>query len=156
MADDVTVSNNSGSTPGDYTVASDEVQVDGTNPLAQVQFVKIVDGTLNGTEPVAGSKLGGLKQQLTGVTLAAAAQVTVTGSIGDLIAANAARRGLIFRALSSNTQSVFYGPAGTTLTTGMEIKPGETFSFLPGEVPTNLVRALSTSGSQVVIVQESS
>lgn len=58
MADDVTVINNSGNTGTDYVVATDEVQVSGTNPIGQVQFVKLVDGTLNGTTPIAGGANG--------------------------------------------------------------------------------------------------
>lgn len=90
----------------------------------------------------------------TGVVLNAGVQVSVTGTAGTLAAANASRRGLAFRSLSSNTQSVFYGPATITATTGMELKPGEVATFLPGEVPTNLVQAISTSGTQVIIVQD--
>lgn len=57
MADTVTVFNgNTGGT--NYTVASDEVQVGGTMALSQVQYVKLVDGTLNGTTPVPGTAAG--------------------------------------------------------------------------------------------------
>lgn len=53
MADDVTVANNSGNAGVDYTVATDNVQVDGTNPVGNVQFVKLVDGTLAMPSPTS-------------------------------------------------------------------------------------------------------
>ena len=56
MADNVSLNAASGT----FLAATDEVQVGGTNPLAQVQFVKLVDGTLNGTDPIAGSLANGL------------------------------------------------------------------------------------------------
>lgn len=66
MADNVTVSNNSGNVGTDYAAATDEVAVGG-NPVAQVQFVKLVDGTLNGTAPIPGS-VSGLKVDPSSVT----------------------------------------------------------------------------------------
>lgn len=82
----------------------------------------------------------------------AAVQVTVTGTAGTLIAALPSRKGCTFRALTGNTQSVWIGPATVTATTGMELKPGEVMTFNPGEAPNNLLQAISTSGSQIVIV----
>jgi len=49
VADNITVDN---ADLADFTAASDEVQVGGTQPLAQVQFVKLVDGTLSGGGPI--------------------------------------------------------------------------------------------------------
>lgn len=48
----------------DITIATDEVQVGGTQGVAQVQFVKLVDGTLNGTAGIPGSS-SGLKVDVT-------------------------------------------------------------------------------------------
>lgn len=84
----------------------------------------------------------------------AAVQVAVTGSATLLIAADPTRAGLVLRSLSANTQSVFYGPATVTTTTGMELKPGEIATFVPGEAPNNLIQAISTSGTQTIIVQD--
>lgn len=82
----------------------------------------------------------------------AASQVTVTGTAGTLIAALPSRKGCTFRSLSTNTQSVWIGPATVTTTTGQELKPGEVMVFNPGEAPNNLLQAISTSGSQIIIV----
>lgn len=76
MADNVLVTNPAPNS--DYTVASDEVQVGGTNPLGEVQFVKLVDGTLNGTAPIPGSS-NGLKVDLSGTAVNATA-IKVDGS----------------------------------------------------------------------------
>lgn len=92
-----------------------------------------------------------------GVVLNPAVQVSVTGVATTLLAAlppGTARAGLTLRSLTTNTQSVFVGASGVTLVTGMELKPGETMSFLGGEGPVNLVQAIATSGTQVIIVQD--
>lgn len=84
-----------------------------------------------------------------------AVQVIVTGTAGTLLAPiSATRRGCIFRAATANTQSIFWGPATVTATTGTELKAGECAFFFPGEIPGNLIQAISASGSQVVTVQD--
>ena len=47
MADNINVTAGTGK-----TIAADDVQISGTNPTGLVQFVKLVDGTLDGTEPI--------------------------------------------------------------------------------------------------------
>lgn len=84
-------------------------------------------------------------------TYALASQVSVTGTIGDLLVVGIYKV-VIFRALTANTQSIFWGPAGVGLTTGMELKPGEEQILDGASAPVNLIRALSTSGTQTVIV----
>lgn len=59
MADNVAVSSSA-----TYTVATDEVAVGGTQGTAQVQFVKLVDGTLNGTAVIPGDATNGLYVQV--------------------------------------------------------------------------------------------
>lgn len=54
------------------------MQVGGTNPVGEVQFVKLVDGTLNGTAPIPGSS-SGLKVDLSGTAVNATA-IKVDGS----------------------------------------------------------------------------
>jgi len=46
-------------------VATDEIQVSGTATLAHVQFVKLVDGTLNGTGAIGGDAANGLDVDVT-------------------------------------------------------------------------------------------
>lgn len=162
MAEPTPVTNNETSfqadTNADYTVWTDEIADPVNGTVVKKQYISIADGTNEGSAVVAADATNGLDVDVTrimGATLMAAAQVTATGSAGTLIVANAARRGLTIRALSANTQSCFYGPATVSATTGMEIKPGEIHSFDPGEAPVNLVQAISASGSQTLIVQES-
>ncbi len=76
MADNITVDNGA---LADYTVADDEVQVAGTQPLAHVQFMKLVDGTLNGTDPISGTAANGLDVDVTRVQ----GSVAVTGPLTD-------------------------------------------------------------------------
>lgn len=55
MADNVAITAGTGT-----AIATDEVQVQTTNPLGHVQFVKLVDGTLNGTDAIPGTTASGL------------------------------------------------------------------------------------------------
>lgn len=87
-------------------------------------------------------------------TLRPAIVVSVTGTAGTLIAANPSRKSLMIRADAANTQSCYYGPATVSSTTGMEIKAGEIHTFSVGEVPDNLIQAISASGTQSIRVQE--
>ena len=74
-ADNVNITPGSGA-----TVAADSVLVDGTHAEGLVQFVKLVDGTLNGTEPIAtdvGAKLNAMR-------VAPANDITDATYIGDI------------------------------------------------------------------------
>lgn len=75
MADNVDITAGSGT-----TIATDEVQVSGTHPLSQVQFVKLVDGTLNGTGAIGGDAANGLDVDVTRLP----ALVAGTANIGDV------------------------------------------------------------------------
>jgi hypothetical protein len=63
MADNPTVDNGTGT---DYTVAADDVTVTGM-AAGLVQYVKLVDGTANGTEPIVGTTANGLDVDVTRV-----------------------------------------------------------------------------------------
>jgi len=75
MADNVAVSSTA-----TYTIATDEVQVGGTQGAAQVQFVKLVDGTLNGTAVIPGDTANGLDVDVTRLP----ALITSTAIIGKV------------------------------------------------------------------------
>lgn len=79
-------------------------------------------------------------------------QVSPTGTAGTLIAAGATRKVLILRALASNSQSVWVGAATVTATTGMEFPPGAEKAFTGADVPVHLLQAITTSGTQVMVV----
>jgi hypothetical protein len=89
VADNVLV-DNGGLT--DYTVATDEVLVGGSNPSAQVQFVKLIDGSLNGTAPIAGDAANGLDVDVTrvGGTVTVSGTVSVSGAVDTELPAAAA------------------------------------------------------------------
>lgn len=101
------------------------------------------DGSLNTSGVTTGSVAN---------TTYTTVQVSPTGTAGTLIAASATRKVLMLRALSTNTQSVFIGAATVTATTGWELKPGEQQVFTGADVPVHLLQAISTSGTQTVIV----
>ena len=95
MADNVTYQPVTATPPTGTVVAGDEVQVGGTNPLAIVQFMKLVDGTLNGTDPIKGDSANGLDVDVTRLPTAGTATRTVVGDAATdtaLLAANAARK----------------------------------------------------------------
>jgi len=64
MADNITIPA-SGTGTATPLVATDEIQVSGTATLAHVQFVKLVDGTLNGTGAIGGDAANGLDVDVT-------------------------------------------------------------------------------------------
>lgn len=115
-----------------------------------VRWVDQSDGTW-AMKVVSGS---GGSSTLQGGTLNAATIVSVTGTANTLIGANSTRKGLMIRADVANTQSCYYGPATVTASNGMEIRPGEIHTFNPGEGPTNLIQAISASGTQSIRVQD--
>lgn len=66
MADNVQYQSGTLATPPSATtVATDEVQVSGTQPLAHVQYMKLVDGTPNGTGAISGDSANGLDVDVT-------------------------------------------------------------------------------------------
>ncbi len=96
MADNTTFQSATLATPPSGTVvAADDVAVGGTQPTGLVQFVKLVDGTLNGTGVIAGDTANGLDVDVTRLPTAGTATRT---SVGDenvdtpLLVANAARK----------------------------------------------------------------
>ena len=60
MADNVAITAGAGT-----SIATDEIQVSGTGTLGHVQFVKLVDGTLNGTGAIGGDAANGLDVDVT-------------------------------------------------------------------------------------------
>lgn len=79
-------------------------------------------------------------------------QVSVTGVAATLIAAVAGRKFLLLQSLSANTQSVWIGAATVTTVTGFELKPGAEKWFSAADVPVHLLQAISTSGTQTIVV----
>lgn len=98
MADNVTYQAATIATPSPgEVIASDQVQVNGTQPIGQVQYVKLVDGTPNGTGAIPGDSVNGLDVDVTRSAVPVASTATrssVGGAIVDtaLLAANAARK----------------------------------------------------------------
>ena len=75
MADNVDVTEGAGK-----TVATDDIQVDGSHAQGQVQFVKIVDGTLNGTGSVRVNQAA----KANALTIAPASDIADATYIGDI------------------------------------------------------------------------
>jgi len=75
MADNVAVTEGAGK-----TVATDDIQVDGTHAQGQVQFIKLVDGTLNGTGSVRVNQAA----KANAMTVAPASDITDGTYIGDV------------------------------------------------------------------------
>ncbi len=75
MADNVAVTEGSGK-----VVASDEIQVDGAHTQGQAQFVKLVDGTLNGTGSIRVNQAA----KANALTVAPASDISDATYIGDI------------------------------------------------------------------------
>jgi hypothetical protein len=78
-------------------------------------------------------------------------QKTSTGTAVAISTSQAISNGVIVQALSSNTQSVYVGPAGITSSTGFELQAGQATSM--GVNNLNLVFVIAThSGDGVCFV----
>ena len=75
MADNVAVTEGSGK-----DVATDEIQVDGSHTQGQVQFMKLVDGTLNGTGSIRVNQAA----KANALTIAPASDISDATYIGDI------------------------------------------------------------------------
>ena len=80
MADNVTFQPTVATPASGVVVATDEIQVNGTQPLAHVQYMKLVDGTPNGTGAIAGDAANGLDVDVTRLPSLPAG----TNNIGDV------------------------------------------------------------------------
>lgn len=150
MADNVTLNSMSGGA----VVATDEV-TDTTLGTVQVQYVKIMDGTINGTTKNPVDATYGLKVDASrvsgtvtvverGATIAHG-QVSVTTSAASFIASSTTRRSLTIQNLG--TDYVYLGASGITANNGIRLAPGQTFVL--DKSPNAQVYAIAASGTQV-------
>jgi len=75
MADNVAVTEGSGK-----NIATDDIQVDGSHTQGQVQFIKLVDGTLNGTGSIRVNQAA----KANALTVAPASDISDATYIGDI------------------------------------------------------------------------
>lgn len=143
MADNVTLTPGSGK-----TIGTDEV-VDGVLGTVQIQIVKLMDGTLDGTTKIAGQTVGGIGSlatfnndqysQYETVAASSTAQIMgTTGAIGDYLAGvlvfpGTAACGVVTILDNATTIGTFPGGGTTALT-----------SLIPFMIP---VGVFSTSGA---------
>ncbi len=120
MADNTTFQSATLATPPAGTVvAADDVAVNGTQPSGLVQFMKLVDGTPNGTSAIGGDSTNGLDVDVTRTAVPTAATST-RSSVGDdtndtaLLVANTARKQAIIVNESDADLYVALGAAAST------------------------------------------
>lgn len=143
MADNVTLN----SMTGGSVVGADEV-TDGTLGTVKVQYVKIMDGTLDGTGKAGVDSTFGLKTLApSGATLASTA-VSVTTSATQLLAASSTRRSVGI--YNNGTQIVYVGASGVTTSAGFPVSAGG--SLFLDKAAAAAVYAISASGTQNVRV----
>lgn len=121
MADNVTYQAAVPATPPAGTVAAtDEIQVNGTQPLGHAQYIKLVDGTPNGTGAIPGDSANGLDVDVTRSVIERASGASTT-SVGDavanqtLLAANASRKQAIIVNDSDADLYVKFGSNATSI-----------------------------------------
>lgn len=139
MADNVTLNSMTG---GD-NVAADEV-TDGTLGTVKVQYVKLMDGTLDGTSKASISSAG-LKVIERGTTIASG-NASVTTSAATVLASDSARRTAVLTNLGSDY--VWIGDSGITANEGIRLAPGQTLTV--DRAPTPAIYAVAASGTQTV------
>jgi len=142
MADNINVTPGSGA-----TVAADDIQVDGTHAQGLVQFVKLVDGTLNGTEPIA-TDIG---VKLNAVRVAPANDITDATYIGDIkfgeslpagtnaIGKLAANSGVDIGDVTLTAGTAAIGKLAAN--SGVDIGDVDILSIIPGVAATSLGKA---------------
>lgn len=175
MADNVTLNTMSGGA----VVATDEV-TDGTLGTVQVQYVKLMDGALNGTTKssidasfglkvdvartvsvalAAGSNvIGAVTQSGTwttrrevGATIASSA-VSVGSTATTLVTSSATRRSVGI--YNNGSVTVFVGPSGVTTSNGFPVLPGGAL-FVDEGATAELRGIVSTGTCDVRVVTES-
>ena len=119
MADNTTFQSITLATPPAGTVvAADDVAVGGTQPSGLVQFMKLVDGTLNGTDPIRGDSANGLDVDVTRLPTAGTAtrtSVDDTNAGTQLLASNANRKMAVI--VNDSDQDLYVGLGATAVTT---------------------------------------
>ena len=128
---------------GGATVAADEV-ADGTLGTVKVQYVKLMDGTLDGTSKASISSAG-LKVIERGTTIASG-NASVTTSAATVLALDATRRTAVLTNLGSDY--VWVGDSGITANEGIRLAPGQTLTI--DRAPTPAIYAVAASGTQTV------
>lgn len=139
MADNVTLN----AMTGGPVVASDEV-TDGTLGTVQVQYVKLMDGTLNGTTKASISSAG--LQVIERGTTIASGNDAVTTSSAVILASDATRRTAVLTNLGSDY--VWIGDSSITANEGIRLAPGQTLTI--DRAPTPAIYAVAASGTQTV------
>ena len=139
MADNVTLN----SMTGGATVAAVEV-ADGTLGTVKVQYVKLMDGTLDGTSRASISSAG-LKVIERGTTIASG-NASVTTSAAAVLASDSTRRTAVLTNLGSDY--VWVGDSGITANEGIRLAPGQTLTI--DRAPTPAIYAVAASGTQTV------
>ena len=149
MADNVTLNSMSGGA----TVAADEV-TDGTLGTVKVQYVKIMDGTLDGTTKGAIDATYGLKvdaSRVSGTVVVVERGATiahgngsVTTTAAQFLASSTTRRSVTIQNLG--TDYVYLGATGITANNGIRLAPGQT--FILDKSPNAAIYAIAASGTQ--------
>ena len=142
MADNVDVTEGSGK-----TVASDDIQVDGSHGQGQVQFVKLVDGTLNGTGSIRVNQAA----KANAITVAPASDISDATYIGDIKFGEALPAGTNAIGKLAANSGVDIGDVTLTAGTaaigklaansGVDIGDVDVTSIVPGVAATNLGKA---------------
>jgi hypothetical protein len=143
MADNVTLN----AMAGGSTVAADEV-TDGTLGTVKVQYVKIMDGTLDGTNK-ANVDANGLRiVQRSGTTLGqgSAAPTATATLIAAAVSSSPFRRSVTI--CNTGSFNVYVGGSGVTATTGILLVPYATVTLT--EAANAAVYGITASGTGAV------
>jgi hypothetical protein len=141
VADNVTLN----SMTGGPVVAADEV-TDGTLGTVKVQYVKLMDGTLDGTSKAVISSAG--LQVIERGTTIASDNASVTTSAASVLASSSTRRTAVLTNLGSDY--VWIGDSGIAVNKGIRLAPGQALTI--DKAPTPAIYAVASSGTQTVAI----
>lgn len=145
MADDVLIKNGTGAGT-DFTAATDEI---GGKHYQRMKVGHGADGSY-----ADASASAPLPVEVVSVAdLNNGAQTNVSTSAVQLIAADAARVGLIVQNVGT-TGSCRVGAASVTATTGTRLDPGDWVAFDGSSTPTNAVYAIRDGGADATVLAQ--
>lgn len=136
MADNIAVTPGTGA-----TVAADEI-ADGTLGTVKVQYVKLMDGTLDSSNKLVIDASGAVYTRADVVASTTSTNYTGTTTSGTLLAANASRRGLYI--YNDSTANLFVKLGATASTTSFTVKlgPGDFWEMPTRPTYTGIVTGL--------------
>lgn len=150
MSDNVSVTAGSGT-----VIAADEV-VDGTLGTVKVQYMKLMDGTLDGTNKLIVDANGAVRTTASPSSSVADKSGTVTtgGTAQTFAASNTSRKGFLFQNTSASLLWIDMVTTAVQASPSIKITPGVYFECPPGAQATGTLSVIGATTGQTFTAKE--